>query len=228
MRPYSPGGRLNTYATALLQINSEATPQSASFTAGTTGVSNPVRSPSFRSSPSDTFWSGAFATGSPPRLKGFYPYPGCTPDLPRSQAKQYLLRAVGLSPTISQKTYLAGYERSRPSIRGYHLRRWCYRGGCHQSCPHPYSPSYLHLAKRRQPSRRHSESPYHCFQHCRGFAPAAPRRARTLVSVSFWGPPLSWPLEIIGLVSHYPTNNHNPPQSRPTAERLQFTAHLNL
>ncbi len=147
MRPYSPGGRLNTYATALLQINSEATPQSASFTAGTTGVSNPVRSPSFRSSPSDTFWSGAFATGSPPRLKGFYPYPGRTPDLPRSQAKQYLLRAVWLSHTISQKTYLTGYERSRPSIRGYHLRRWCYRGGCHQSCPHPYSPSYLHLAK---------------------------------------------------------------------------------
>ena len=117
------------------------------FTAGTTRVSNPDRSPSFRPSPSDTFWPGAFATGSPSRLNGFYPYPGCTPDLPRSQARQYLLHAVGLSPTISQKTYQAGYGRFRPSIRGYHSRRWCYRGGCHQSCPHPYSPSFVHLAK---------------------------------------------------------------------------------
>ena len=93
--------------------------------------------------------------------------------------------------------------------------------------PTPLFSKLFTLGKRRQLSRRHSEFPYHCFQHCRGFAPAAPRRARTLVSVSFWGPPLSWPLEIIGLVSHYPTNNHNPPQSRPTAELFQFTAHLN-
>jgi hypothetical protein len=54
---------------------------------------------------------------------------------------------------------------------------------------------------------KHLGSPYHTFVHCRGFAPAAPRRARTSVSVSFSGLPLSWPLQILGLVSHYLTNN---------------------
>ena len=44
------------------------------------------------------------------------------------------------------------------------------------------------------------------FEHCRDFAPAAPRRARTLVSVSFWGLPLPWPLLIIGFVRRYHTN----------------------
>ena len=53
---------------------------------------------------------------------------------------------------------------------------------------------------------KHLGSPYHTFVHCRGFAPAAPRRARTSVSVSFSGLPLSWPLQIAGLVSHYLTN----------------------
>ncbi len=72
----------------------------------------------------------------------------------------------------------------------------------------------------------HSDSPYHAFAHCRGFAPAASRRTRALVSVPFWGPPLPWPLRIIGLVGHYPTNNHNPPQSHPKANWLQFASLL--
>ncbi len=53
----------------------------------------------------------------------------------------------------------------------------------------------------------HSESPYHTCVHCKGFVAAAPRKARTSVSVSFWGLPLSGPLWIFGLVSHYLTNN---------------------
>jgi hypothetical protein len=52
----------------------------------------------------------------------------------------------------------------------------------------------------------HSEFPYHAFAHCKGFAPAASRRTRTLVSVSFSGRQLPLPLLIIGLVSRYLTN----------------------
>ncbi len=37
--------------------------------------------------------------------------------------------------------------------------------------------------------------------------PAAPRRAWTLVSVSISGLPLSWPIPVKGLVSHYLTNS---------------------
>ncbi len=53
----------------------------------------------------------------------------------------------------------------------------------------------------------HLEFPYHTFVHCKGFAPAAPRRARSSVSVTFSGLPLSRPVLIVGLVGHYPANN---------------------
>ena len=52
----------------------------------------------------------------------------------------------------------------------------------------------------------HSEFPYHAFAHCKGFAPAASRRTRALVSVPFSGLQLPLPLLIIGLVSRYLTN----------------------
>ena len=54
---------------------------------------------------------------------------------------------------------------------------------------------------------KHLESPYHTFVHCKGFAPAAPRRARASISVPFSGLPLSRPLRIFGLVSSYLTND---------------------
>ena len=53
----------------------------------------------------------------------------------------------------------------------------------------------------------HLGSPYHTFVHCKGFAPAAPRGARTIISVSFSGLPLSGPLRIVGLVGLYPANS---------------------
>ena len=55
--------------------------------------------------------------------------------------------------------------------------------------------------------REHSKSPYRAFAHCKGFATAAPRRARTLISVSFSGLPLSRPVRINGLVGSYPAND---------------------
>jgi hypothetical protein len=51
----------------------------------------------------------------------------------------------------------------------------------------------------------HSESPYRTVVQCKGFAPAAPRRARNLVSDSVSGFSLSRPVPIIGTVGHYPT-----------------------
>ena len=72
--------------------------------------------------------------------------------------------------------------------------------------PTPYSPRYLLLAKAHA-IHEHWEFPYHTCVHCKGFAPAAPRRARVSVSVPFSGLPLSRPLLIFGLVGLYPTNN---------------------
>ena len=57
------------------------------------------------------------------------------------------------------------------------------------------------------PLDKHEGLPYHTCVHCRVFAPAAPLRARTLISVSFWRSSLSRPLPIFDLVSHYLTNN---------------------
>ena len=72
--------------------------------------------------------------------------------------------------------------------------------------PTPYSPTYLPLAKAHA-KHEHSGFPYHTCVHCRGFAPAAPRRARVSVSVPFSGLPLPWPVLIVGLVRRYHTNS---------------------
>ncbi len=72
--------------------------------------------------------------------------------------------------------------------------------------PTTYSPSYLHLAKAHA-VHEHGGFPYHTCVHCKGFAPAAPRRAGTSISVSLSGLPLSWPVQIFGLVVHYTANN---------------------
>ena len=54
---------------------------------------------------------------------------------------------------------------------------------------------------------KHLEFPYRTCVHCKGFAPAAPRRAWILVSESISGLLLSQPVLIIGLSGHYPGNN---------------------
>ena len=105
------------------------------FTARTTGVSNPFCAPSLHPSLSDPFSSGAFAIVSPIRINTFYRYPYCTPDVSRSQAKQYPLHAGPLRGPISQKTYKASYGCFRPNKCGCDLDCWDYRGGWHQSCP---------------------------------------------------------------------------------------------
>ncbi len=71
--------------------------------------------------------------------------------------------------------------------------------------PTTYSPRYLLLTKAHE-IHEHLGSPYHTCVHCKGSAPAAPRRAGTSFSVSLSGLPLSRPVSIIGLVVHYTTN----------------------
>lgn len=68
--------------------------------------------------------------------------------------------------------------------------------------------------------RTHSNSLCHPCGHCKSFAPAAPRRARTSVSESFWGLRLSAPLPVIGLLSRY-LNNYLIGRS-PILNRLRF------
>ena len=51
----------------------------------------------------------------------------------------------------------------------------------------------------------HLGFPYRTCVQCKGFAPAAPRRARNLVSDSVSGFWLSPPVPIIGTVGRYPT-----------------------
>ena len=51
----------------------------------------------------------------------------------------------------------------------------------------------------------HSESPYRTLVQCKGFAPAAPRRARYLVSDTVSRLLLSQPVPITGTVGRYPT-----------------------
>jgi hypothetical protein len=97
--------------------------------------SNPFCSPSFRPSPSDPFWSDAFAIGGLPGIITFYRSPWNTSDPSQSQVQQCPLHVVKLSLTISQRIYWIGYGRFRPNKCDCHLWRWCYRGGWHQSCP---------------------------------------------------------------------------------------------
>jgi hypothetical protein len=51
----------------------------------------------------------------------------------------------------------------------------------------------------------HSESPYRTVVQCKGFAPAAPRRARDLVSDPVSRLLLSQPVPIMGTVGRYST-----------------------
>ncbi len=110
-----------------------------------------------------------------------------------------------LSPMISQKIYQTGYGRFRPNNYDCHSWRWCYRGCWHQSFP-PLIRQDIYSLQKAHAIHEHLGSPYHTFVHCKGFAPAAPRRARVSVSVPFSGLPLSRPLLIFGLVSLYLSN----------------------
>ncbi len=175
------------------------------FTARTTRVSNPVCSPRSRPSLSDPFWLDAFATGSLLRIIAFYRSPKNTSNPSWSLVVQFLLLVARLSPAISQKIYITSYGRFRPNKR-FPLVALVLPRRLAPVFPTTYSPRFLFLTKAYA-KHKHLGFPYHTFVHCRGFAPAAPRRARASFSVPFSGLPLSRPVPIIGLVSLYLANN---------------------
>ncbi len=148
--------------------------------------------------------SDAFATGGPSGITAFYRSPRNTSDTSRSLVKQSHLHADKLSLPISQMIYLTGYERFKPN-KGMPLVALGLPRLLAPVLPTTYSPRYLLLTKAYT-KYRHSGSPYHTFVHCKGSAPAAPRRARASISVPFSGLGLSSPRRIAVLVGHYPTN----------------------
>lgn len=126
-----------------------------------------------------------------------------------------------MSNRISRGTYPAGYGRFRPNNIDHHSDRRCYRGGWHRSCPVLPNPSFLGSGTAHA-VRGHSGYPYRGSPHCKGFAPAAPRRAWTRVSESISGLLLSEPVPIIGLQGRYPCNYLI--GRRPILERLSISA----
>ena len=71
----------------------------------------------------------------------------------------------------------------------------------------PLFLNHLTVQKSEDYMPSHSGSPYRAVAQCKGFAPAAPRRARYLVSDTVSGLLLSQPVPIIGTVGRYPTVN---------------------
>ena len=133
--------------------------QHSSFTAWTTRVSNPVRSPCFRSSASVTAQRPAFAIGVPPDICAFHRYtrnsslPYSTQVMPVSPARPEL------SPGISQTTRQTTYELFTPSNSGQRSHPTYYRG-----CWHVVSRCFLYRYRHKsfvpverglQPEGRH-------------------------------------------------------------------------
>src|SRR5665648_1052233 len=85
----------------------------------------------------------------------------------------------------------------RPNNSGYHSGCRYYRGGWHRSCPALAIKCVLDI-KTANEIHWHSVSPYRSFLHCKGFAPAAPRRAWIRVSESISGLLLSQPVLVVG------------------------------
>ncbi len=71
------------------------TAKCSSFRARTTGVSNPVRSPSFRASASVAGQQVAFATGVPPDIYAFHRYTWSSTCPYRTLAVQYRMQFLG-------------------------------------------------------------------------------------------------------------------------------------
>src|ERR1700752_845772 len=190
-----------------------------SFTARTTGLSNPVCSPSFRASASVSVQKIAFATGVPPDLYTFHRYTGNSIFLSGTQEKQSRAQFLGwaegfhtrlpspptrpLRPVIPSNacrlriTAAAGTELAVASSEGtVKCRRYSRR---HPSFPLTgvYDPKAFvpHAAALRQ-----------AFAHCGKFPTAASRRSRDRVSVPVWLVVLSDQLPVIALVSRSLTN----------------------
>ncbi len=210
MRPYSPGGVLNTFASAGGGIGPLPT-QYPSFTARTTGVSNPVCSPSFRTSASEKIQQVAFATGVPSNLNTFH-RPLEVPPAPtflerRSLEGNATVEPIAFHPPLTPPPTCSLSPMIPNNVRtvrltaaaGTNLARAS--SGVHSlNCSPPtgvYNPKafFLHAASLGQ-----------AFAHCRRFSTAASRRSLASVSVPVARVVLSHPLAVVALVSHHLTN----------------------
>ena len=120
-----------------------------SFRARTTRVSNPVCSPSFRASASVVVQCAAFATGVPPDIYAFHRYTGNSTHLSHTQARQFRLQALRLSPEISQVTYRTAYAPFTPNNSEQRLPPSYYRG-----CWHEVSRGFFHRYRHYRPGRK--------------------------------------------------------------------------
>src|SRR5690606_28989448 len=89
-----------------------------SFTAWTTGVSNPVRYPCFRASASVAIQGAAFASGIPPHLYAFHHYTRNSTPLYRTLVRQYQTTSPGLAMGLSCLTYPTACAPFTPSNSG--------------------------------------------------------------------------------------------------------------
>ena len=103
----------------------------SSFTAWTTRVSNPVRSPRFRSSASVPAQSAAFAVGVPPDICAFHRYTRNSTLLYRTPVTAVSSGLLRLSLKFSHPTYRTAYELFTPNKSGQRLLPTCYRGCWH-------------------------------------------------------------------------------------------------
>ncbi len=136
----------------------------SSFRARTTGVSNPVCSPSFRASASVSAQQPAFATGVPPDIYAFHRYTRNSGCLFRTQSMEVSGAVSRLSPEISHLTFLAAYTPFTPSNSEQRLPPPYYRG-----CWHGVSrglhriPSCILLLLTNFTSRKTSSFTRHCW-----------------------------------------------------------------
>src|ERR1700712_5701793 len=89
--------------------------QCSSFTARTTGVSNPVRSPGFRVSASERVQGLAFATGVPSDLNAFHRSTGSSPPPPPPRRPLFGPPAAGGAGVFQRPRGRPAYTRFKPS-----------------------------------------------------------------------------------------------------------------
>ena len=125
----------------------------------------------------------------------------------------------GLSPGLSERTYLAAYTRFTPNDSGQRLPPTYYRG-CWHVVSRGFLLRYRHLESSYSPKRSslatelydpktfitHAALLRQTFVHCGRFPTAASRRSLGRVSVPVWPFTLSGRLRIVALVSRYLTN----------------------
>ena len=101
------------------------------FTARTTRVSNPVRSPRSRASASVPAQKAAFATGVPPDICAFHRYTGNSKLPYRTPVTAVSGGASTLSVEISHLTYRTAYELFTPNESGQRSPPTYHRGCWH-------------------------------------------------------------------------------------------------